>query len=125
MVDRAPQVLTLALDADHYLVEEPPITTWSLAFLDTSRVLGAEGLAPLSNRLVGNDYPTFSQEVFDISKTQGEPVIEPNGMRDDVGRTSVSAIVGSFSHGYILGYLAQPDRTSRSPTVLPSMLPTG
>ena len=105
MVDRAPQVSTLALDADNYLVEEPPIATWSLACLDTSRVLGAEGLAPLSNRFVGNGYPTFSQEVFDISKTQGEPVIELNGMRDDVGRKSVSAIVGSFSHGYILGYL--------------------
>ena len=81
------------------------MATRPLEFLDTPRVLGAEGLAPLSNRFVGNGYPTFSQEVFDISKTQGGPVIEPNGMRDDVGRKSVSAIVGSFSHGGILGYL--------------------
>ena len=105
LIDRAPQVSRFALDVDEHLVEKPPITARPLAFLDTPCVLGAEGLAPLSNRFVGNGYPTFSQEVFDISKTQGEPVIELNGMRDDVGRKSVSAIVGSFSHGYILDYL--------------------
>jgi hypothetical protein len=48
-----------------------------LASLDTPRVWGAEGLAPLSNRFVGNGYSTFSQEIFDISQTRGKPVIQP------------------------------------------------
>jgi hypothetical protein len=104
LIDGAPQVPTLALDLHDHLVEEPPIAAWSLAFLDTPGVLGAESFAPLSNRFIGNAYPTFSQEIFDISKTQGEPVIQPNGMRDDVGRNSVSAITGCFSHGRIFGY---------------------
>jgi hypothetical protein len=104
LIDGAPQVSAFALDVDEHLVEKPPITARPLAFLDTPCVLGAEGLAPLSNRFVGNGYPTFSQEIFDILKTQGEPVIQPNGMHDDVGQKSVSAITGCFSRGRIFDH---------------------
>ena len=67
LIDGAPQVSTFALDVHDHLVEEPPIAAWSLVFLDTPRVLGAEGLALLSIRFTGNAYPTSAKR-FSISR---------------------------------------------------------
>jgi len=69
LVDGPPQVSTPTRDVDDYLVEEPSVTARPLAFLDAPRVLGPERSTPLTNRFVGNGYPTFSQEIFDIAKT--------------------------------------------------------
>jgi hypothetical protein len=49
LIDRAPQVPTLALDADDHLVKEPAITSRALAFCDTLRVLGSERVTRLPN----------------------------------------------------------------------------
>jgi hypothetical protein len=32
------------------------------------------------------------EEIFDVAKAEGEPVIEPNGVADDGGRESVAGI---------------------------------
>ena len=42
------------------------------------------------------------QQVFSVSKAQGEPMVEPDGMAHDLGREPVAMIAGSSLHPDIL-----------------------
>lgn len=44
---------------------------------------------------VGDDYPTLSEQVLDIPKTQAESVIESDGLAADLKRVAV-ALVGNL-----------------------------
>ncbi len=85
LVDGSPKVATLALNRNDNLVKEPAIAARSETSLNTPRVLGPERTTPLTNGLVGDSDPAFGQEIFDIAKAQGEPVIKPHRLRDDFG----------------------------------------
>ena len=52
----------------------------------------AERQAPLANRLVGDRNVPLGQEVFDITETQAEATVDPNGVGDDFGRESISVV---------------------------------
>ena len=47
-----------------------------LASFDRLGVLGSEFKTPTANGLIGNDDTTLSPQILDISKTQGEAVVE-------------------------------------------------
>ncbi len=49
---------------------------------------------PLADGFVRDRDPPLGEEIFDISETQAEAVIEPDGVTDDFGRESVSVIAG-------------------------------
>ena len=92
LVNRAPEILSLALDSHEEFVQVPSVTQAALSSLECPGVLGAELLTPLSDGLVGDYDPALCQKVFNISEAQAESVIEPDGMADDIRRKSVSLI---------------------------------
>ena len=49
-------------------------------------------LAPGSNGFVGYGDATLSQKIFDIAKAQSKPVVQPNGMADDLGWKAMLSI---------------------------------
>ena len=51
-----------------------------------------ERQAPLSNGLVGDRDPALGEKIFHVPETQAEAKVEPDGLRDDVGRESISVI---------------------------------
>ena len=81
-----------------------PLPGWLVGdFRPIVRVLEPERPTPQPNRLVRHGDTPFGEEIFDISETQDEAVVEPDGMTDDFRGKSVSAY----------------GRLARHPTTLP------
>jgi hypothetical protein len=53
---------------------------------------GTEFPAPLAHGFVTANHPAISQEFFDIPEAETEAVIEPHGVRDNIGREAVTSI---------------------------------
>jgi hypothetical protein len=49
--------------------------------------------------------PRLSEEIFSIAEGQTEPVVESNGVTDDVQRESVAVVLAA---GLVIGLLCQP-----------------
>ena len=54
-------------------------------------VVEPERSTPVPNRLIRHGDPPFGEEIFDISETQAETIVEPDGVTDDFRGKSVSA----------------------------------
>ena len=52
---------------------------------------------PQTNCFIADVDPSFRQEIFDITVTHREPIVEPHGLTDNVGMEAVS-LVGDFLH---------------------------
>jgi hypothetical protein len=47
---------------------------------------------PTPDRLVGDVKPSFGQQFLDVAVAQGEAEIEPDRVRDDLGREAMTAV---------------------------------
>ena len=64
---------------------------------------GTEFHAPLAHSFVTDGYAALGQQLFDIAQAEAETMIEPHGIRDDLGRESVAMIVRALrAHGGLL-----------------------
>jgi hypothetical protein len=52
---------------------------------------------PLPNSLVGYGDAPLSEEIFGVSETQTEPVVEPDGVTDDLRGESVAVVAGGVA----------------------------
>jgi hypothetical protein len=50
--------------------------------------------APLTDRLVSHFDAAFAEKLLDITQTQREPILQPDGALDDLGREAVTATDG-------------------------------
>ncbi len=85
LVDGAPEVMALPIDLEENLVEMPLISWSSTTAAELIRVRLAEFATPLPHRFVGHDDPTGEEELFDLSETEREAMVEPYRMCDDLG----------------------------------------
>ena len=46
---------------------------------------------------MGDDHPSFGEQILDITKTQCEPMIEPDSVTDDFRRKAVASVAGSHA----------------------------
>ena len=46
----------------------------------------------MTNGFIGDGEASFRQSLFDVTETEAEAMIEPNGMTDNFGRKTVSLI---------------------------------
>src|SRR5258708_28997985 len=63
--------------------------------------------APLPNRFIGDDDPTLGKKLFNITKTEREAEIQPDGVANDFRRKAKAFVVDSYSvcfHEAILAY---------------------
>jgi len=92
VIDGAPQVHSLSGDADHHLVQVPPVA-WSWA--QGSKSTGEprpELQSPAAHRLVGNIQAPLGQKLLDVALAQGKPEIKPDRVLDDRRREAVAPI---------------------------------
>ena len=87
-----------ALDRHEQLVQMPDVTHPATSASERARIVGPEGLAPLSDRFGGHGDPAFREEIFDIAKAQTKAVGEPDRVTDDLGRKAVAAIAWRRAH---------------------------
>ena len=92
LIHGTPKIVLHALDPDEHLVHVPLVSRpWSAASQAVRECL-AELLAPLTNRLIGDNHATFSQQQLNISQAEAEHVIQPDRVTDDLGRKAVAVV---------------------------------
>ena len=106
LVDGPPEILLTPLNIDEQFVQVPGVAHRSLAAPERARVRRPERATPLPNRLVGHDDAPLGEEIFRIAEAQTEPVVEPDGVTDDLGRKSIAVIAGRLA---VIGLLCQSE----------------
>ena len=90
----SPQVLLAAVECDEQLIEMPRISEAPASLPKSSSIRTAERSTPPSDRLIGDRDASLGQEVLNIPKTEAEAKVEPDSVRDDVGRESIAVVAG-------------------------------
>jgi hypothetical protein len=81
-----------AVDFDEHFIDEEGITIASMFTLQSACINGTEFDTPEANRLAADGDIAFSQKVFDISMTQIETTLEPDGVTDNIWWESVAFV---------------------------------
>jgi hypothetical protein len=90
--------MLLSLNLHKYLINEKGITI-SLVFSSQSlSIFRSELIAPKMNCFIAHHDTSFSQQIFNISVTEVESVLEPDGILNNFRRKSVSFIHSCFIH---------------------------
>ena len=99
LVNRSPEVVQLAANADKHLIEKPLVTGLRPALPEALCVGPSEAQAPLADGLVADHDAPSGQDQFDLPQAQAEAVIQPNGLVDDFRRKTEAAVgVGCRAH---------------------------
>ena len=85
LIHCAPEILSLTVDGNEDLVQEPRIPEAPLSSSQLPRVVWTELPAPLPNGFVRHDDSPFGKQILDLSKAQAELIIGPDGAADDCG----------------------------------------
>lgn len=102
LVDRAPELMVLALDRQNYLVEMPFVAPSWLTPTQLVGILLAEPQSPLADRLVGHDDTPAGHQLLDVAKAQRKTEVEPHHMADDLARVTEAAVKLGICHPSIL-----------------------
>src|SRR5207248_4347880 len=94
VIDGAPQVHPFAGDANHHLIEVPPVARSWAAPSKPAGEPGPELQNPPPHRFIGNLQASLGQKLLDVAVAQGEPEIKPDRVLDDRRREAVSAVGG-------------------------------
>ena len=92
LINCSPQVDLPALNPQEEFINVPNITQPTLLPSDRLGVLRSELETPAANSLIGNDDTALRQQILDVSKAKGEPMVEPDGTTDDFTQEAMAAI---------------------------------
>src|ERR1700742_1153421 len=92
LVDRTPEPLLLAGDADDDLIEVPFVATARRAPLDAVGKLPAELQAPSPDRLIRHRDATRCQHLLDHPQAQWKPKIQPDRIADQLSGIAIASI---------------------------------
>ncbi len=92
LIDGPPQIAALTLDGDEEFIDVPDVAESSLFPTESSGVRRSEFLTPVSDRFVEDKDSSLREQVFYVSKAQGEPMVQPNGVTDDFRRKAMPSI---------------------------------
>ena len=93
LIDGTPQIEMLTSDFDAELIYMPDVAEPPLFAPQIAGIGRTELQTPISNCLVRNDDASLSKQLFDISKAQREPMLQPDGMADDFCWKTMAAIL--------------------------------
>jgi hypothetical protein len=99
LINRSPEVVQFASDADEHLVQKPFVTGFWPLPLEGLGVGPSEAQAPLADGLVADHDASRREDQFDFAQAEAEAVIQPDGLIDDFSREAVSAVgIGRRAH---------------------------
>ena len=75
LIDGPPKIEALTLDGDEEFIDVPDVAESSLFPTQSSGVGRSEFLTPVSDRFVGDKDASLREQVFYVSKAQGEPMV--------------------------------------------------
>jgi hypothetical protein len=92
LINSPPQVIPPAVYLDEDFVDVKDIAVAPMLSFQPACVDGAEFDAPKAYSFLADRDASFSQQVFDISMTEIETVVEANGVGNNIGWESVAFI---------------------------------
>ncbi len=92
LIHCSPRVELLSLNLHEQLIDVLDVTQSALLLSDRARVSWPKFLTPEADCLVGDDDPSFGQQILDVSKAECEPVGQPKGVTDDFGGESMALV---------------------------------
>ena len=99
LVHRPPEIAALPADRDEDLIHMLDIAQPAMPTAQVPSKGGTEFATPHSDRLVGDCDTALGEKVFDIPEAEGEPMIEPHSVTDDLGWEAVTSIQGFHRSG--------------------------
>ena len=78
--------MLLAVDFDEYLINVERVTEASVFSFQSSTVYSTELDTPEAGCFAADRDASFGEQVLDVSVAQIEPVVEPDGITDDIGK---------------------------------------
>src|SRR3954452_23545236 len=119
LIDRAPEVMQLAPDADEDLIHVPFIAGTGTAPLELVGEQPAETQAPLADALIANHDATGGQDQLVITQAEAEAVIQPDSVLDYLSRKPKATVgIARRRHGRhaaIPSRVRQPDNACAIP----------
>jgi len=92
LIDGPPQIAALTLDGDEEFIDVPNVAEPPLLPPQISSIGRTEFLTPVSDRFIRNNDSSLREQVFYVSKAQGEPMVEPNSVADDFRRKAMASV---------------------------------
>ena len=92
LVHCSPKIMTFAADRDEHLVHVPDVSEATLSPPQRAGIRWSKLAAPGSNGFVGYGDATLREKVLHVAEAQREPMVQPDGMADDLGRKAVASI---------------------------------
>ncbi|EIM24367.1 hypothetical protein MicloDRAFT_00070200 [Microvirga lotononidis] len=100
LVDRSPEPVLSACDADHHLVEVPLVTRCRKTAVDLIGKTLAELQRPLPHRLMADQDAAGSQHLLDHPRAKGKSKIQPDGVADYFRRKTVAGVARGTCRGH-------------------------
>ena len=94
LVHRFPKIMPLTADGDEHFVQVLNVAEATLSSPQSTSLRWSKLAAPGSHDFAGYGDATLGEKVFDITKAQREPMVQPNGVADDLGWKAVVSIQG-------------------------------
>ena len=94
LIHRSPEILPLPLNGDEHFVDVPDIAQAALSFFKLMSIGRYKLLAPLANCFVGDRDATVGKQFFDLSKTKEEPMVQLDGVTDDLRWKTKTLVAG-------------------------------
>jgi hypothetical protein len=113
LINRTPEILPLPLNGHEHFIDVPRVTQTSMASFEVAGIVRPKPLEQLANGFIDDDDPTFGKQFFDLSETEAEPMVQSDGVTDDLRwkmKTAVAECCGFHHVG--LPKPAQLDNTS-------------
>jgi hypothetical protein len=75
LIDGPPKIEALTLDGDEEFIDVPDVAESPLFPTHSAGIGRSEFLTPVSDRFIGNKDSSLREQVFYVSKAQGEPMV--------------------------------------------------
>ena len=106
LVDSTPQVMALPVDRHEHLVEVPLVPWLGASTLQLIGILLPKLQTPLADGFMGDVDTAFAQQFLHVAVAQGEAVVEPDPMADDLTGEAVVLVAFRVSGWRHIGGLS-------------------
>jgi hypothetical protein len=96
LIHRSPQIMPLAVDREEDVVQVPLVARLATSAPQLIAVRLTKLPRPLADRLIRNEDPTGTQQLFDIAIAEAEAKLQPHSMADDLGCGAVVLVSESW-----------------------------
>ena len=97
LIYRTPEIVALSIDCHEHFVQVPRVTETALTPFQPASVLRSELDGSLSDRFISHVHATLGEQIFDLAKTETEPIVGPDSVTDDLWRKAMPNVTGLAS----------------------------